>query len=356
MSRYNRTGLPWGGELGIDVSNCTTSREVMDKAGLNFYVDKCQLFAQMPFNVKGNNAINDNMGDFAYNGNAYRPCPKGYATYRVDKNIPLGIVKEDYTVVQNIEAFNFFDAAIGEGQAIWDKAGCYGYGHRVFVSAKLPIKTDVNGDAITNYLVFATSHDGSFSIDIMFTSIRMFCFNVLNTARQASDAHIRLRHTKSVKDKLDRGREILRIACQQATDIQQVYASLYGIKMSDDAVIEYLMKLNLTDEELYNVLEYDKLRGYDRILNKEHYMLEQVGIGTRKANVISDMFDYYKNGIGQKEIAGNAWGAYNAVTGYYSNVKNFTEPTKRMDSLLYGGANTNMLAAFNMAIDLAEAV
>ena len=29
------------------------------------------------------------------------------------------------------------------------------------------------------------------------------------------------------------------------------------------------------------------------------------------------MFEYYMDGIGQKDIAGTAWGAYNAVTGFY---------------------------------------
>lgn len=59
------------------------------------------------------------------------------------------------------------------------------------------------------------------------------------------------------------------------------------------------------------------------------------------------------DGIGQKEIAGTAWGAYNAVTGFYSNVANLSGE-KRMDSLLYGSANRVMNKALNLA--LADAV
>ena len=36
-----------------------------------------------------------------------------------DYNIPLGVVKSKYTIVQNNDAFNFFDDAIGKNSAIW---------------------------------------------------------------------------------------------------------------------------------------------------------------------------------------------------------------------------------------------
>ena len=41
MSKYRVNGLPWGSGIGKDVSDCHSSQEVMEKASLNFYVDKC---------------------------------------------------------------------------------------------------------------------------------------------------------------------------------------------------------------------------------------------------------------------------------------------------------------------------
>lgn len=49
MSKYSVNGLPWASGIGKDVSDCTTAQEVMQKAGLDFYVDKCDLVARMPF-------------------------------------------------------------------------------------------------------------------------------------------------------------------------------------------------------------------------------------------------------------------------------------------------------------------
>ena len=350
--RYYATGLPWGSGLGTDVSHCKTSREVMEAAGLDFIVDKCELVAKMPFNIKGNPSLND-INSFSRNGYIYKDVPNGFATYRSDIDVPLGIVKSKYEVVQNIDAFDFFDAAIGEGKAIWNRAGCFGLGHKIFVTAKLPVETTVNGDKIDNYLIFSNSHDGSMSINIMFAPVRVICTNMLNSARESASSYIRLRHTKTVKERLSQGAEVLRIACEHAKSAQQLYQALTTIKMTDDAVMRYLADLQLTDAEREALLSYDKQSGYKRLLARDYRIMEVTGVSTRKANQIVNMFEYYLDGIGQKEIAGTAWGAYNAVTGFYSNVANL-EGEKRMDSLCYGNANRNMNKALNAAY--AEAV
>lgn len=354
MSRFQVKGFPWASGIGTDVRECTTSREVMEKAGLDFSVDKCELVARMPFSLRGSNDISETMGDFTYGGNVYRECPNAYATYRTDKNIPLGLVKSKYEVIQNVDAFKFFDDAIGPDKAVWQTAGAFGFGHKVFISAKLPIETTVNGDKIDNYLVFSNSHDGSSSINVMFTPIRVICTNMLNGALINNDNYIRIRHTQSAKEKLQTGAEILRVACEYATSAQELYRSLTTIKLSDEEVMAYLAKLVLSDKEVESLIQFDDKNGFKKLLCRDYLTMERTGISMRKANKIINMFDYYLSGIGQEHIRGNAWGAYNAVTGYYSNVDN-VNGTKRMDSLLYGGANRNMLTALNEVIELKAA-
>lgn len=39
--------------------------------------------------------------------------PKYYATIRTDIDEVLGVVGKDYNVVQNVDAFSFFDAIVG---------------------------------------------------------------------------------------------------------------------------------------------------------------------------------------------------------------------------------------------------
>ena len=361
MTTYRRNGLPWAHGLGKDVTDCNTAQEVMRKAGLDWIVKKCELVARMPFTIGGDNVINEIdalNGDFARDGKIYRTLPEAYGTYRTDKNIPLGLVKSKYEVVQNMDAFNFFDDAIGFDKCQWESAGAFGYGHKIFVTAKISLTTeiDINGhkDPIENYLVFSNSHDGSSSLTIMFTPIRVFCTNCLNAGLDKAESYIRIRHTESAKGRLDRGAEVLHIACEKAKDAKQLYQALYGIKMKDEEVLRYLADLNLTEQERIILNEYDPHLGYKRLVSRDYMTLEKTGVSVRKANMIQNMFEYYMEGIGQEQILGTAWGAYNAVTGYYANVANL-EGQKRMESLLYGNAQNIMQKSIISAYDMAKA-
>lgn len=354
MSKYEINGLPWSHGIGTDVQECTTAKEVIEKAGLNWIVDKCDLVAEMPFTTITNIPGRDNsiaIGEFSHNGNIYRRCPNGYATYRVDKNIPLGLVKSKYQVVQNKDAFTFFDEAIGPDKAVWQTAGMFGYGHKIFITAKLPITTTVKGDPIDNYLVFSNSHDGSSSLNIMFTPIRVFCTNCLNSAIKNADAYIRIRHTESAHSKLHEGAEILNIAIKYAKEAQQIYEALYSMKMNDDEVMKYIAHLVLSEKEENALNNYNPETGYKKLFVKDYLTMEHTEVSTRKVNQMVNMFEYYMDGPAQQQITGTAWGAYNAVTGFYSNVANL-EGEKRMDSLLYGGAQSSMQKAFVNAYDL----
>ena len=238
--------------------------------------------------------------------------------------------------------------------ARWDKAGILDNGRKIYLSAKLPVDTRVGDDLIDHYLVFSNSHDGTSSVNIMFTPIRVICTNMLNSALKSADSYIRIRHTESAKTKLQRGAEILRIACETAKNVTEFYQSLTKIKMNDKQVMEYLANLQLTQKEKELLLDYDDVNGYKKLIMRDYRTMEVTGVSQRKANQIANMFEYYCDGIGQKHIAGTAWGAYNAVTGFYCNVANL-EGEKRIDSLLYGGANSNMLKALNAANDLRNA-
>lgn len=346
MTRYKTNGLPWAHGIGTNVKGVQTSREVMQKAELDFTVQKCEVVAKMPFSINGNNTINEEDGAFQRNGNIYREIDNAYATYRTDLNVPLGMVKSKYEVIQNVDAFNFFDEAIGKDKAEWQYAGYYGIGHKVFVTAKIPVTTKVGGDPINNYLVFSNSHDGSSSIDILFTPIRVFCLNCLNAAFNNNESHIRIRHTKTAKDRLDEGARILHIACEYANNAQDIYNAIYNIKMNDEQVFKYIASVILTEDEMNSLKDYDQRSVYKRLYYVDYSLLENTKISTRKANQYKAMCDYYFEGVAQDNILGTGWGAYNAITGYYSNVANL-EGEKRMDSLLYGNASKVMSRALN---------
>lgn len=341
----NKQEIPWGSGIGKDVNDCTTIREVMEKAGLDFRVDKCPIVAKMNLNIE-TNGLDFNNG-FIHEGKYYSEVKDMYATYRTDTNRPLGIVKSRYEVVQNIDAFAFFEEAIIDDNVTWDKAGYYGYGHKIFVSAKLPFTIDVNGDEINNYLVFSSTHDGSGSINILFSPIRVICLNMLNAGLQASYSNIKIKHTNSAKSRLEEHAKILKIARTYACNAQDIYNALYKRPVTDEQFVDFLAKLILTPAEYTKFTECPVTNKHNMLLSKSTYILEYCNISVRKANIIYKMFIYYYEGYGQKEIKNTAWGAYNAVTGYFSNVAPLNGEN-RVESLLYGNGYNTSNKALNM--------
>lgn len=341
MSYYVK-GAPFRYKGAVNVENCKTSADVMSAAGLDWEVAKCKLVAQMP------RTIFDSVEDgFAKGDKFYRDCPNAFATYRTDYNIPLGIVKERYTPVQNIEAFNFFDNAIGKDKAIWQTAGFFGNGERIFVSAKLPKNILVDGDPVENYLVFTTSHDGSSGVKILFTPIRVVCENTLNAAIKNSSNYVSFRHTQSVHSNLDIAGEILGICDKKIKFLGEVYEQMNNIKATDVEAQNIFAQVIFTENELSNI----KNTGHtiQQIVNRNYMAINDSGVSMKKVNVLTEMNNYYYSGIGQKKILGSMWGVYNAVTGYYSNIDN-SEGIKRMDSILYGDKSRKIEAAGNLIL------
>lgn len=355
MANFRVKGKPWEVNGAVNVEDCTTAQEVMTKAKLDFQVSKCEMVAEMPmrnFSDEELDRINEDVRKgyaFIKGNKLYRTAPNCFTTYRTDYNIPLGAVKSKYTVVQNNVAFNFFDDAIGKDKAIWQTAGAWGNGERIFVSAKLPNNILVKGDPVDTYLVFTNSHNGSSGVKILFTPIRVVCQNTLNAAICGAQNYVTFRHTRQVHNKIAIAQEILGISKQYTEHTQKCYNHLHSIKMSDTDVQEYLCKQFMTEEELNKLFQYGG--SYKGIVSRNWSAISAAEISMRKANQISDTWEYYHVGPGQAEIAGTAWGAMNAISGYFSNVDTSTEGLKLMDSILYGDKARKIQNATEVALN-----
>lgn len=343
-------GKPWEGIGAVNVEDCRTAREVITKSKLNFTVAKCEVVAKMPiqdFSDESLDRFKESKGNaLVYGNNIYREVPNSFATYRTDYNIPLGNVKSKYTVVQNIDAFNFFDKAIGVDKAIWQTAGAFGNGERIFVSAKLPDNILVNGsDPIETYLVFTNTHDGSSGVKILFTPIRVVCQNTLNAAIRGASNIVTFRHTQSVHQKLDVADEILGISHKMAENFRLECERLSVVRMSDKGVMKYICQQFMTEQEL---LKATQLKiDYNMIIGRNWMAAKELGLSSRKLNMITDTWEYYHTGPGQKQYLGTAWGAANAVSGYLSNVDTSVSDNKRFDSLVYGDKAKKIQKAFD---------
>lgn len=349
---YLVKGAPFRFKGAVNVEDCRSSTEVMEKANLAWTVEKCEMYANMPSNQSLIEGVED--GTFIENTvngqRMLRKCQNAYGIYRTDLNIPLGLVKERYTPVQNLDAFKFFDNAIGKNEAIWQTAGSFGYGERIFVSAKLPDNILVNGDPVDNYLVFTNSHDGSSGVKILFTPIRVICQNTLNAAIRTAQNYVSFRHTQSVHKNIDIAHEILGITRKQIEIVGEAYNAMSKIKVDDKKAIELMANVIFTDAELMRLKETGHTP--EQVAQRYHWAINDAELSTQKVNILCNMLNYYNIGPGQKEIMGTGWGVYGAITGYYSNIDN-TDKEKRMDTLLYGDRSRKIQQAGEYILQVA---
>lgn len=332
-----------------NVTDCITAEEVLNKAGLNWNVAKAKMFAQMPGKVDYDGDGYYNPTDFFHGSKSFKVLDNAFCTYRTDKNIPLGLVKERYTPVQNRDIFKFFDDAIGKNKAEWFTAGCKDNGNKVFISAKIDSSLLINGkDEIQNYLVFSTSHDGSSGIKIVLTPIRTICFNCMNAAIRNASSMITLKHTKNVHQNVHQGIEILDIARQKIKSFGEEMEAMCKIQMSDKEAYEIFGNVILSKDELKTLAN----NGYtvEDLAYKNISCINNCQISMTKANMMKDMVDYYHIGAGQRQYLGTGYGVYNAVNGYYSNVAN-DEGYKRMENLISGTASNKIKLASDLILN-----
>ena len=210
----------------------------------------------------------------------------------------LGVVGERYVPVQNEELFAFGDNIL-DGGGRWETAGSIRGGRVVFGSLALERETvlDPNGvaDKVKTYLLINTSHDGSIAIQASITPVRVVCANTLNLAlgakrgKNAIKQSFKIRHTQTANGKVAIAREALGLANK--------YMDAF------DVMAKAMIEKEITAGQFNDII----LAAYPK---PEKDSKGAVKKWENKVDVINDIYTGQFNGM----IAGNAWGAFNALT------------------------------------------
>lgn len=254
--------------LGQIVEDYPTSEKAIQFAGLDYDVEKSPLF------TKGTGIIENDNGIEMIDSKL--EVPNYFANIRTDNNTVLGVVGKDYHIVQNREAFSFFDSIVGGGDGIlYETAGSLGNGERIFITAKLPDYIRVgNGDDITEkYIFLTTSHDGSGSITAAFTPIRIVCQNTLNASLRNMSNVVRIRHTAGAKQRLEDAHKLMGLANKLSNELESTFNHWAKIKVGD-AEMKKLIQLALCPKkETLKHLQKGILMKYPRSLKIQLMML-----------------------------------------------------------------------------------
>jgi phage/plasmid-like protein (TIGR03299 family) len=309
----------WHG-LGQIVEDYPTSAEALKFAGLDYEVIKAPNTHVLP---SGNMVVSES----------------SFFTYRSDNEAILGDrVGKDYHIVQNREAFNFFDAIVGNGEGImYETAGALGNGERIFITAKLPGYIRVgNGDDVTEkYIFLTTSHDGSGSITAAFTPIRIVCQNTLNASLRNMSNVVRIKHTSGASDRIAEAHKIMGLANTLTDQLEGVFNHWTTVKVTDQEVKKLIQLALCPNKETYDLLK----KGAEDELS------------TIFKNAVESAFAYAMMSDTQQmeTTKGTLFGAYNAVTGYYQNVRSYKDDEAKLQSIVLGGtAQSNGQKAFEL--------
>jgi len=186
----------------------------------------------------------------------------------------LGVVGERYHVMQNEDLFSFGDNIL-ERETILDPNGV--------------------ADKVKTYLLINTSHDGSIAIQASITPVRVVCANTLNLALNTTrkkggvKQSFKIRHTQTASGKVAVARETLGLAHKYMDSFDLMANAMIQQEVSAQMFNDIILAA-------YPKPEKDSKGAFKKWENK--------------VDVINDIYTGEFNGM----IAGNAWGAFNALT------------------------------------------
>ena len=230
---YSTREKPWHG-LGTVVRESPTSENALHHAGLDWNVVQEAIYTPCREKIEGFKA---NVRD-------------------TDRKV-LGVVSDRYKVIQNVEAFSFTDELLGHGVR-YETAGSLSGGRRVWLLARLPREYIIAGERISPYLVFSNTHDGSGSVKVAVTPVRVVCNNTLNLALETAQRSFSMVHTGNISDKITEARDTLFKAESYMDRLGAEFEQLHQQKVTDAEVQKYIellipMESNATRTQEKNV-------------------------------------------------------------------------------------------------------
>lgn len=243
----------------------------------------------------------------------------------------LGVVGPRYAVLQNQDAFKWFQPYLQAREAALHTAGSLRGGSRIWVLAKLNRAPLViaPGDEVEKYLLLSHSHDGSLAVRVGFTPVRVVCANTLAAAHgDVASKLLRLKHTKDVQQNLENIREVINVAnlAFEATAEQFRLLARKSINQAD-------------------------LRRY---VQKVFKVEDETKASPRMLNVMQEVCRLAEEGRGNDlpSVRGTYWAAYNGVSEWLSHERGNNQQN-RLNSLWFGDAAAMNRLALATALEMA---
>ncbi len=309
MFYVKEEGTPWHGS-GIGLEGFQTAESAIKASGLDWSAKKV--------------ALKDADGN---------DVPNYFSIRREDNKKSLGVVGNNYTILQNKDSFSFMDSIIQEKGANFSTAGSLGQGERVWMLAKIDgIMEARKNDSLLKYLLLSNTHDGSGKVTIATTCIRTVCENTLILAIKEAGSIFKIKHTKNMGSKVSDAREALGIVNTYYKNFEENLKKMTATKMNVQGFKDYLGKV-----------------GFDSEADKG-----------RAKGQIDELVNLFGEGKGNK--GESIWDAYNSITEWTDWNRSTrvtksggfqTESEARLNSQWFGSGAIIKQKALEVAVGLA---
>jgi phage/plasmid-like protein (TIGR03299 family) len=255
-----------------------------------------------------------------------------FAVRRTTDKKVLGTVGEGYHILQNIDAFKWFQPFLEAKTAQLNTAGSLRGGSRIWILARIcgdPLVI-AKDDLIERYILLSHSHDGTLSVRAGFSPIRVVCANTLSLAHKDNASKlIRIKHSKDVLQNLENIRETMNLVNQEFEATAEQYRLLVNKQINQNDLEKYVKK----------ILKVENVKNSD--------------LSTRMKNIIGNITELCECGRGNNlpSVRGTYWTAYNGVNEYLSYVRG-NSADNRLNSLWFGDGAIMNKFALETALDM----
>lgn len=266
--------------------------------------------------------------------------------YRSDNGYALGYVSPDYKIVQPDDAWSWVENVTKATGFEVETAGHLFGGKQLWwlmaVNGKEDYVVADKRDKIRPYLLAATSLDRSLPTQIMFTVVRVVCWNTLTESLgvRTADGGMRIKHRTTVdwtKVNEHLGLEINKTAKDQFQGTMDLFRTLAKTEMAEQQIT------NATAELFH-----------PGAMRLEGGALDKVLKSKAVSNVLDLVLNQTAEGAKFKGVKNTAWGWLNGVTQYIDHGTKARTADARLESAWFGTGAQVKERAIQMCIKLAD--
>lgn len=251
--------------------------------------------------------------------------PDYKAIVRPDNDIVLSIMKQRYHIIQNHNAFEFFDLLVGDEEAFYETAGALDDGRVIWIQAQIPGEYFICGDKVERSLLLVNSFDGRYSLMVQAVSVRVVCANTLALALRGASNQVKIRHCQNYKQKIEQSKIVLGMVGDYFSTLSDTLSQL-GERKMDKTEMELFTKVLLPGK-----------------------IDENGDTSTRTENMRGTIVALFERGVGNE--GKTRWDGLNAVTEFVDHERSTRGDNGRLETVLFGSGAKLKQRATNLLLE-----